>query len=392
MNSIDNAVQYEAQAHPGIWNRYYLPFMQTLRAELPYLKLVVLMLLSWLILAQTSRLIIPDYNLNLVDSFSQYFKFVSRNLSPILLVLSIIAAVQIGIFAILKTGAFIRTKRGRNTVTETANTPITSPLLVLNIHTVLRISVTLVIGMCTLTVFMFAYSSIKTRIPDLIPFYWDKAFYDLDKLIFLGKDPWTYFRFVYEAPVVLRTLDLIYDFWALIMISIWVFMLRCGGPHIKHRYQYVLAFMLCWFFGGNISAILFSSAGPCYFEHISTLANPYAEQMAILSAINAETPLRAFEYQDMLWRIYESPSKGLGGISAMPSMHCSTSFLFILAARTKVLKVLASSFFVLILLTSFILAWHYAVDGLLAIPLVYACWYGAGWLLKRLAPDSPKPS
>jgi hypothetical protein len=109
--------------------------------------------------------------------------------------------------------------------------------------------------------------------------------------------------------------------------------------------------------------------------------------MAALSAIDAASPLRAFQYQEILWSVYESESLGLGGISAMPSMHCATSFLLVLLAwNKKALRYLALAFFSFILITSFMLAWHYAVDGLLAVPIALICWNIAGRITARLTP------
>jgi len=134
-----------------------------------------------------------------------------------------------------------------------------------------------------------------------------------------------------------------------------------------------------------------SSAGPVYYENVTGLVSPYAEQIAHLTAVNAEYPLRAFEYQATLWYIYESPTIGLGGISAMPSMHCASAFLLVLMfGKNPYLRTAFIGFFVLILITSFVLAWHYAVDGLLAIPISYGCWKLAGWLVKKVTPEEEK--
>lgn len=115
------------------------------------------------------------------------------------------------------------------------------------------------------------------------------------------------------------------------------------------------------------------------------MADPYAAQMTALADISAQSRLSAVDYQQMLWDVYQSPSPGLGGISAMPSMHCTTSFLFVLMAwKHKTLRIIAMVFFAIILISSVVLAWHYLVDGLVGIPIAAGAWWMAGSILGRL--------
>jgi len=166
------------------------------------------------------------------------------------------------------------------------------------------------IGTCAL--FTFAYSTIKTRIPEFA------------------------------------------DLWAPLFIGTWTVCFLVTKPSAAIRFRFPLAVLLAWFVGGNLAAIGLSSAGPCYYGLITGMADPYAAQMAILSDFSTDGFMRSTTYQAMLWDVYESPGFGFGGISAMPSMHCTTSFLFLLMAwKHKVLRIAAIAFFILILISHY---------------------------------------
>jgi len=176
---------------------------------------------------------------------------------------------------------------------------------------------------------------------------------------------------------------MLYDMWAPIMVSAFIFaFLRKKGP-MHQRLRFPVAMVLTWFIGGNVLAIVFASAGPCYYADVTGLPDVYAGQFMRLEALHATEALRALDYQRLLWEVYESPGLGLGGISAMPSMHCATSFLLILLARgNRILLGVSILFFLTILCASFILGWHYAVDGIFAIPVALFGWWAAPKLLR----------
>jgi len=246
------------------------------------------------------------------------------------------------------------------------------------------------LGGLSFAAFMFAYTTIKTRIPEIAPFRWDYAFMRADQFLFLGHDPWTLFAWVYDFPFFLRMIDFVYDVWAAILVGIWIMCFVTPKYSPEVRYKFPLAIVLTWFIGGNIFAALLSSAGPCYYGAVTGLADPYSLQMSKLAAIDAVDTLSAVQYQKLLWSVYEQNMLGLGGISAMPSMHCATSILFVMMMwNHKTMRYVALAFAIFIFLASFILAWHYAVDGLVAIPITLACWYLAEKILNTVC-EKPK--
>lgn len=241
------------------------------------------------------------------------------------------------------------------------------------------------IGLMSFAVFTFAYSTIKTRIPAIMSFSWDEIFMKMDRILFLGHDPWVLFKWLYNMPSVIIFMDNVYDIWAGILIGAWALCFVAYKYDAKTRFRFPLAILIAWFIGGNILALLLSSAGPCYYGLVTGLSDPYAAQLVTLRALDAESALSAIRYQDILWDVYTGPSLGLGGISAMPSMHCATSALLVLFAWNRpLLKWAALAFFLFIFVSSFVLAWHYAVDGLFAIPIALGSWWLSGKILTRI--------
>ncbi len=344
-------------------------------ADLAFLKILFGFVFIWFLLAQLFAVLIPDTTTTLAENSSQYLSYALRNGQFYMMFVLLIIPLKL-------LQASSNTAKGESILPYLKER---ARLWLAGSKTeVFGIPAYFVLAVVVFALYLFSYSTIKTRIPNMIPYVWDESFQKLDRAIFFGKDPWQYFAFLYEHPRIIQVMDFIYDFWAVLLVSAWFFSMRYGGKNKARRYQFVLALLLSWFVGGNILATLLSSGGPVYFEALTGLPSTYSEQMALLFAINAETPLRAFEYQEMLWNIYESPSVGLGGISAMPSMHCASAFLmFLMFGRTALSRILLGGFFLLIFISSFVLAWHYAVDGLFVLPVTFGLWKLSGWVVGK---------
>ena len=111
--------------------------------------------------------------------------------------------------------------------------------------------------------------------------------------------------------------------------------------------------------------------------------------MAHLNDANKIYKIFAVDTQNLVWNAASKNQSMIGGgISAMPSIHVSTALLFWLLAREIKNKheKLFVIFFVLIMLGSVYLGWHYAVDGYLAIITTYALWQISGWMVRNLMP------
>lgn len=241
--------------------------------------------------------------------------------------------------------------------------------------------------------FFSAFTSMKQLIPGFNPFTWDKEFAVLDRLLHFGIDPW---RILY-APFSLPLLDKVYNVFTyalninynawLIAVFAALYWQLFDKSNPVVRMQFFFAFLLTWAINGTLIATLFSSAGPCFLERLTGSAY-YAPLMDQLNAANEHYKIFAVSTQDMIWNAAsKSQSMVGGGISAMPSIHVSTALLFWLLARELNAKYqrLFMIFFVLIVIGSVFLAWHYAVDGYLSILTTYALWQLSGWMARGLA-------
>lgn len=325
------------------------------------IKIILISLAAWFVLAQVIFAFYPDKDVGALDAATAYLTYVWKNAFFLFLVLAILFALRTAkmsgdqtMVAYIK-GDFDRIKA------QSTNT-----------------AARILFGVATFLVFSAAFTGMKTRIPAITPFYADELFANMDRWLFLGHDPWTYFAFLYEIPAAIIAMDFFYDVWAVLLVCTWIvcFMI---AKHRPEAYRYNIAVLLTWFVGGNVAALLLSSAGPCYYEYLTGDASVYGEQMRALSTIY-DGELRSTVYQGVLWEQYQSGIYGFGGISAMPSMHCATSFLLVWAFGhyNPYLKAFLWFFCLLVCISSFVLAWHYAVDAVLALLIAWPCWWVSG--------------
>ncbi len=135
-----------------------------------------------------------------------------------------------------------------------------------------------------------------------------------------------------------------------------------------------------------------SSAGPCFVHLLdpeNTHYQPLMERLSyqvdsfwLLKIYGGETS----QLQSYLWQAYSNRSSDIGaGISAMPSMHISSSVLLAIGAFkvNKKIGLLFWLFTLIIMIASVHLGWHYAVDGYVAIVVTLLTWRFAKFILKR---------
>ncbi|MEI4486766.1 phosphatase PAP2 family protein [Frigidibacter sp. MR17.14] len=230
--------------------------------------------------------------------------------------------------------------------------------------------------------FCGTFAFVKAVIPAVVPFTLDPLLATIDAWLHGGTDPWRLAHAVFGAPRAIFTINLAYHAWAVLVFFTVVAaaFLDTRGPR---RSTYLLAFVLVWGLGGNLAAMLLSSAGPVYYQGLG-LGDRFAPLMERLQAADRVMPVWALGVQDLLWAGYVPGAPGRG-ISAMPSMHVASSVLMALYAMqwSRILGLIAWIFAATIMVGSVLLAWHYAVDGYLGAGVALACWRGAGWLAAR---------
>ncbi|MFZ5790547.1 MAG: phosphatase PAP2 family protein [Pseudomonadota bacterium] len=238
-------------------------------------------------------------------------------------------------------------------------------------------------------IFGGTFTLVKAAIPLLQSFSWDQRLEQWDRWLHGGTAPWEWLQPFLGTPVITHAIAWLYNFWFLILSVTWVwqsFTLR--DPQL--RMQYIVALLATWIVLGSGAALFFSSAGPCYFGLVTGAPDPYEPLMAYLREADRSFTVYALEAQRMLWASYSTDHLNPGaGISAMPSMHLASAMLFaLLGWRTaRWLGIVLTIFFLVILIGSVHLGWHYAVDGYAGASGAAAIWWLTGVAVRRTMRD-----
>jgi len=232
-------------------------------------------------------------------------------------------------------------------------------------------------------VFFRTYVSFKSGIPDINPFSWDTTFYQWDKVVHFGIDPWKIVHPVISLhPWLTSMLSINYTLWFLFTIVIWgtfVF----GGKYRVVRTRFLLTFFLVWAVGGSLFAVLFSSVGPVFSYALGLSPDFYGDLLAHLRITSQVVSLGSVGLQDVFLNAYQNNGVNLG-ISAMPSIHNAIAMLLVLGAWqiNRKFGVLMVVHWFLVYVASFYLAWHYAIDAYAGWVLTLVFWYVCGFVAR----------
>ena len=222
---------------------------------------------------------------------------------------------------------------------------------------------------------IFIFSSIKSSIPIIIPFWADPYFVDFDRILFLGNMPHEFFGFLIKCDGAIIALNFVYNFWLIFVILVMLFISLTSDNEL--RLHILHASVISWFIAGNWMAVIFSSVGPVFYEEFFGDNLIYAPLMENLEAINLRTGMVwALNAQRGLLLSYSHPESPISGISAMPSMHVLFAFIIAFAAMKvgRFAAVAGYLFAILILIGSVVLGWHYAVDGVAGVLAAIVFW------------------
>jgi hypothetical protein len=230
------------------------------------------------------------------------------------------------------------------------------------------------------------FSNFKRMIPLVIPFHLDTFFYELDKTIHFGMDPWQIIQPILGHPLISFCINFLYNIWLFIIIMVFYWQAFASKDR-QLRMQYISTFLMCWVLIGTVAATLLSSAGPCFWEGVVPGENVYAPLMEYLRNANETYPIWALQMQETLYYNYTYRHVALAsGITAMPSMHVSISVVMALLGW-RINRFTGWTFTIycgLIMLGSVHLGWHYAVDGYVSVILTIAIWHACGWITRRM--------
>jgi len=231
------------------------------------------------------------------------------------------------------------------------------------------------VGVGLFSVFGTAFSANKSFIDFIIPFQYDELFSNLDFTLFFGHYPHQFFDWLVPYGSVMQVFSLTYQAWLYIL-----FFTIGYASYVLHDRRlgvvYILSVTITCFVGGNIFALLFSSAGPAFIELHGITSYEHAKLLMDENLISSAI------VQDTLWELQSRT--GFSSISAFPSMHvASTTLMLFLAHRlSKRAAIMAWAYWVLIVLGSFILLWHYFVDALFGVLVAVIAW----WIASALTP------
>lgn len=242
-----------------------------------------------------------------------------------------------------------------------------------------------------LPLFSSVFTSFKVAIPHIAPFSWDLALMRFDMALHGGMHPWELLQPLLGHPLLTSAVSYLYNLWMGMLLVVYWQMFRLKEREL--RMQFLLSFVIIWIVLGSIGALMFSSAGPCYYGAVVDGPNPYAAQMAYLNASHEQFKVWSVVAQEFLWEIYQNDTAHLGtGISAMPSLHVGVALLLFFLARHygRRMAWLAGAYLVVILIGSVHLGWHYAVDGYAGLAGAWLAWGVAGWLVRTVVPPAPR--
>jgi len=260
----------------------------------------------------------------------------------------------------------------------------------------------ILIAFVTFSVFMGCFVYWKEKIGQFNAYNWDVTFKDWDAFLFGGQQAWEFFHPYLGTPFITKQLDFLYFIWVPLCVLFWVIVYSSNKMSKEEKHQYICASLFSWVIIGIFAATYFASGGPVYYHHFTGDKTMYADLLAYLNSYTVihETTgeivstLRATETFDYLWQVHIGAIDLPGGISAMPSMHNAQAILFALVTYkfSRVFGHLMVAYAILIFIGSFHLAWHYAVDGIIALVMVLPIWYATGWLTGVYKDQKPSSS
>ena len=235
-----------------------------------------------------------------------------------------------------------------------------------------------------LLIFLSLFSNMKGLISYYGEYTWDPLWAELDRTIHFGMDPWRILQPIFGFPIVTAAINILYNIWFMFMLFFLYWQLFSLKDPLL-RLQFFYTFILTWGISGTLLAILFASGGPCFYEFM-TGDGYFIEQMNYLKEADNQFRVSAIHTQNKLLDIYQQDKIMIGvGISAMPSMHVATAFLFYLvtARLNKWVGYFFAIYCLVILVGSVHLAWHYAVDGYFSIVLTWVYWKLSGLIIDK---------
>lgn len=227
--------------------------------------------------------------------------------------------------------------------------------------------VTLLLAMALAGINLISFMWLKPLLNVYIPFRADPLLAAMDRMLFLGHDPWTLLSWANVSGAGL----FYHPVWFIAIII--ALMSAASAKPSPRKSALLLTYFMLWSVVAPLIHSLMPAAGPLFFERMG-----YGPRFANL--VPGPETQAVF---DWLWQCYADGPRYMGnGISAMPSMHVAMSSWVLLVAWVEARRwfPLALAFHLTIVTLSIALGWHYAMDGIvagIATALVYTASYDA---------------
>lgn len=260
-----------------------------------------------------------------------------------------------------------------------------------------ELAVRVVAALVSFPVLMACFLYWKMKIPLALPFVWDETFARWDAALMGGYQAWEWLLPYFGSPAMLRFIDGIYTGWGPLCVAFWVFAIAAKGINQFERDRFLLAFLLAWLLIGLVAATALSSAGPVYYHHLTGDYDMYwplidhlrsMEQPWALDPSETRGRLKATWIQSVLWGVHTGGWNGIGGISAMPSMHNAQVLLLTLFTFriSRMIGWFMVGYTIVIFIGSMVLGWHYMLDGVVGIVMMLGVWWLATVITRRYHP------
>lgn len=224
-------------------------------------------------------------------------------------------------------------------------------------------------------VFMGSFTTLKNLLPLLRKgFPYDRIQADIDQWLHLGVDPWKYLEPMLHSKAITDAVLWSYStlFFFIWFVSVFYVLAQKRSDNLRSRF--ILCNLLVFALIGNLFAGIFLSAGPAFYGEVTGDHARFSDLLALIGIDLTQTD-GARTYHPYLWQTYMSGESGLGsGISAFPSVHVALAAVMALFAfeYNRWLGWAATSYALVVQISSVLLAWHYAIDGYTSVLLVIA--------------------